>query len=82
MLARYAAAGVNAVWLQGVLYTLAPWSEAPELSAGWQKRLKNLRALCRRAAKYGIGVFLYWNEPRPMPLSFFAARPEWPTTCR
>jgi hypothetical protein len=78
MLARYAASGVNAVWLQGVLYTLAPWKEAPDLSKGRERRLKNLRALCRRAAKFGIGVFLYFNEPRPMPLSFFAARPGWP----
>jgi hypothetical protein len=76
-LARLAEVGVNGVWLQGVLYTLCPWPTAPEYSVGWETRVRNLRALAQRAAKYGIGVYIYLNEPRGMPLSFFDQHPEW-----
>jgi hypothetical protein len=74
-LARLAQAGVNGVWLQAVLYKLAPFAWEPERSAQYQTRLKNLRKLSVRAAKAGIRVFLYLNEPRAMPLRFFANRP-------
>ncbi len=74
-LARLAQSGVNGVWLQGVLYKLAPFPWEPERSANYQERLKNLRALVARAKKHGIKVFLYLNEPRAMPLTFFEARP-------
>jgi len=77
ILAALSRAGINAVWLQGILYTLVPLEGAPELSAGHETRLENLRALTKRAAKYGIGVFLYLNEPRGMPLSFFEKFPAW-----
>ncbi|MBI3851514.1 MAG: hypothetical protein HY298_14745 [Verrucomicrobia bacterium] len=75
-LARLAAVGVNGVWLQAVLYKLSlfPWDAS--LSAHYQERLKNLRSLVARARKHGIGVYLYLNEPRAMPLSFFETRPE------
>ncbi|NLF39034.1 hypothetical protein GX586_06280 [bacterium] len=76
MLARYAAEGVNAVWLQGILYTLVPWDAFPALSAGCETRLANLRALVERAARHGIGVYLYFNEPRALPVDCFADRPE------
>ena len=29
-----------------------------------------------RARRHGIGVYLYLNEPRAMPLNFFEKRPE------
>jgi hypothetical protein len=32
--------------------------------------------LVERAKKYGIGVYLYMNEPRAMPATFFRNRPE------
>ncbi|MEF3301974.1 hypothetical protein [Paenibacillus sp. GYB003] len=77
LLERLSELGVNGIWLQSVLYNLIPWEEAPELSAGWEKRLDGLRRLVERAADYGIGVYLYYNEPRAMPLPFFDKRPEW-----
>ncbi|MDF2723604.1 MAG: hypothetical protein K0Q59_3279 [Paenibacillus sp.] len=77
LLERLSEAGVNGIWLQSVLYNLIPWSEAPELSDGWEKRLEGLRKLVDRAALYGIGVYLYYNEPRAMPLDFFDKHPEW-----
>jgi hypothetical protein len=74
-LQRLAASGVNGIWLQGVLENLAPapWSEVETPS---QTRLRNLRKLVARAKKYGISVFIYLNEPRSKPLSFFVKYPE------
>jgi len=71
LLSRYAALGVNGIWLQAILYQLFPWEPAMELSAGYEKRLTNLRILTERARKYGIGLYLYLNEPRSLPLRFF-----------
>lgn len=75
-LARLAAAGVNGVWLQGVLFKLSPFPWDPSLSEGWRTRLENLRALVARAKKHGIGIYMYLNEPRSMPLAFFDPHPE------
>ena len=73
-LARLARSGVNGVWLQGVLHKLAPFPWQPELSADHEERLRNLRALVGRAARHGIGIWLYLNEPRALPLAFFSSR--------
>lgn len=75
-LKRLAATGVNGVWLHGVLYKLAPFPWQPEMSVQWEQRLERLRELTERAARYGIRVYLYMNEPRTMPLSFFERHPE------
>jgi len=75
-LAELAASGVNAIWLQAVLNTLAPWDLAPHLSEGWQERIANLRQLVERSRKFGIDVMLYLNEPRAMPPAFFRKHPE------
>jgi hypothetical protein len=69
--------GVNGVWLHVVLRDLAPGGEAfPEFGEGHEKRLENLRALVKRAARFGVGVYLYMNEPRAMPPAFFKDRPQ------
>jgi hypothetical protein len=75
-LARLRAAGVNGIWLQGVLFKLVefPWDKS--LSEGYETRLKNLRTLAQRARRHGMGVYLYLNEPRSMPLAFFNDRPD------
>ncbi len=75
-LARLAEIGVNGVWLQAVLYKLAPFPWQPALSQGREQRLKNLARLVARAARHGIRVFLYLNEPRAMPLNFYERHPE------
>lgn len=77
LLADYAAAGVNAVWLQGVLYALTPWTGDEALSQNWQIRQEALRQLVKRAARYGIKVFLYLNEPRGLPEKEFRLHKEW-----
>lgn len=75
LLQRLSSVGVNGVWLQGLLRDLAPGGEAfPEFGVGREQRMANLRALIERAAKYGVGVYLYLNEPRAMPAAFFEGR--------
>jgi hypothetical protein len=73
-LARLAETGVTGVWLQAVLYKLAPFPWDPALSVRRDERLANLRKLVARARRHGIQVFLYLNEPRSMPLKFYESR--------
>lgn len=73
-LERLAATGVDGVWLQGVLFKLAPFPWDEKLSEGRETRLENLCKLVARAKKHGIGVWMYLNEPRSMPQAFFEAR--------
>ena len=75
-LARMAQAGADGVWLQALLYKLAPFPWDPAKSEHYEQRLANLRVLVARAKKHGVGVYLYLNEPRAMPASFFRAHPE------
>jgi hypothetical protein len=77
LLQRLAEVGVDGVWLYGVLRELAPGGPRfPEFGAGHESRLANLRTLVARAKKYGIGVYLYINEPRAMAPEFFQNRAE------
>ena len=71
LLQRLAAQGVNAVWLHTVLRTLAKDPKYPEFGEGSERRIANLNKLIARAAKYGIKVYLYMNEPRAQVPSFF-----------
>ena len=74
LLRRLSALGVNGVWLHVVLHQLAPSSIFPELGADHERRITNLRRLVDRAAKYGIDVYLYMNEPRAQAAPFFKGR--------
>jgi len=71
-LARLAECGINGVWMQGVLETLATSKHFPEFGKDSETRLRNLRSLTERAAKQGVKVYLYLNEPRSKPAEFFA----------
>jgi len=75
-LERLAALGVTGVWLQGLLAKLAPfpWRSTPDKNV--EIRLANLRKLVARGRRHGIGVYLYLNEPRSLPLGFFMEHPE------
>ena len=76
-LARLAASGINAVWLQAVLARLSPlpWSNEADI----ERRRSALRELVTRAARHGVKVFLYLNEPRSLPMSspVFEKNPGW-----
>ena len=75
-LQRLAASGIDGVWLQAVLYKLAPFPWDRSLSDRYEERLAGLRRLVARAKRHGIGIYLYLNEPRSMPLDFFRAHPD------
>src|SRR3954471_643519 len=77
LLQQLADRGVNGVWLHVVLRDLAPGGpDFPGFGAGHEQRLANLRRLVQRAARFGVGVYLYMNEPRAMPPAFFTDRPD------
>lgn len=70
LLKSYSIKGINGIWLQGVLYSLIPWDRAPEMAKDWEKRISNLKRLVKKAKKFGIGVYLYINEPRAIPTKY------------
>jgi len=76
LLRQYAKLRVNGIWLQAILYTLSPFPFDTRMSAGYEERLAALRELIETAARYGIRVFLYLNEPRAMPAAFFDKYPD------
>jgi hypothetical protein len=77
LLRDLAAQGINGVWMHVVLRDLAPGGpDFPEFGAGHEQRLRNLAHLAQRARRFGVGVYLYLNEPRAMPAAFFKDRPE------
>jgi len=75
LLEGYGRRGVNGIWIQGVLYKLAPYPFDEKLASGWEERLCRLEELTHRASRYGIKVYMYINEPRNMPLAFFEKYP-------
>lgn len=75
MFQRLSEVGVNGIWMHSVLRMLvSPMGDFPgdERAA---ERIQGLQALVDRAAKYGIKVYLYMNEPRSMNKEFFQSRP-------
>jgi hypothetical protein len=73
---KLARVGISGVWMQCVLNTMAPSRQFPEFGEGSRQRLANLNKLVSRAARFGIKVYLYINEPRAMQASFFMRHPE------
>lgn len=67
LLQRYAELGVSGIWLHGVLSSLSPYPFIPELSANYKLKRKNLKDLIDRAAKFGLKIYLYFDEPRFIP---------------
>lgn len=77
LLQRLSMNGINGIWIHVLLRDLAPGGTTfPEFGTDHQTRLTNLKKLVDRARRYGISVFLYMNEPRAMPSSFFRNRSE------
>ncbi len=77
LLAQYASLGINGIWMHALLHLLSPIPGAEEFSPGCEKRIANLRNIVARCGRYGIKVYLYLNEPRCMPMDFYAAKPLW-----
>ena len=77
LLKKLAFCGINGVWLHSLLRDLAPpCEEFPEFGEKSEIRRANLRQLVHRAKSFGIDVYLYMNEPRAMPATFFDAHEE------
>lgn len=76
LLSEYAREGINGIWLHGVLSALSPYPFAPELSEGYEARRERLCTLISRAARYGIKIYLYLNEPRFVTDSTAASIPD------
>ncbi|MGN6385106.1 MAG: hypothetical protein ACTHMT_02595 [Verrucomicrobiota bacterium] len=70
-LKHLAASGVDAVWLQGVLKNLAPYPFDSSEDSAYPIRIENLKKLVARLKKHGIGLYLYLNEPRSLPIGQF-----------
>ena len=64
ILMKYQKEGINGIWIHGILSTLSPYPFDEVISKGYEIRRKNLNALIERAARFGIGIYLYFNEPR------------------
>ena len=71
LLQRYAAQGVNGIWLHGLLANLSPYPFQPTMSKHYQQRRSNLQALIKRCQAYGVKVYLYFNEPRGLAENAF-----------
>lgn len=64
LLKKLKSVGVNGIWMQGVLSKLSYYPFIEGESDGYDIRRKNLKKLIDKCAKYGIKVYLYFNEPR------------------
>ena len=71
LIARLAERGVNALWFHVVLSTLSTDPKYPEWGREAAARRAALKKLVARAAKHGVKIFLYINEPRMQPAAFF-----------
>ena len=64
LLRQYQQNGINGLWVHGLLSALSPYPFDENASKQYPVRRKNLQKLVDRAAKYGIKIYLYINEPR------------------
>ncbi|MBR3803950.1 MAG: hypothetical protein IKJ14_01205 [Clostridia bacterium] len=69
LLSQYQQVGVNGIWIHTVLSELSPYPFCERLSAGYEKRREELSNLIKRCERFGIKVYLYFNEPRGLLLS-------------
>ncbi len=75
LLFEYAKAGINGIWMQGVLYQLVEFPFDSSISEGWEIRIRSLNKLAQKAKKFGVRIYLYLNEPRSMSEAFFEKYP-------
>ena len=67
LLEEYQRQGINGLWMHGVLSALSPYPYKPALSEKYKERREELKRLIKRCQKYGIKIYLYFNEPRYLP---------------
>lgn len=76
LLEKNAAIGVNAIWVHADFASVVRDPKYPELGLDAESRFAEWNRLVAAAAKYGIKVFLFFNDPKQQRAEFFAARPE------
>ena len=76
MLQKLSQEGVNGIWLHSVLRMLVLESDGFPGDEKALQRIEGLNRLVKRAAKYGIKIYLYVNEPRSMHHDFFSSNPD------
>ena len=77
MFRQLAEVGVNGIWLHVVLRTLVePDDKGFPGDKNAASRIEGLNRLVQRAAKYGVKIYLYMNEPRSMEPEWFASTPQ------
>jgi len=71
-------AGFNGIWLRGELRNLTPTDLFKPYVRRADERVAALAKFCRRAERYGLGVWLYFTEPLGLPQShrFWKAHPD------
>lgn len=71
---RLSEVGVNGIWVHSVLRMMVePDDKGFPGDERAAERIEGLRLLVNRAAKYGIKIYLYVNEPRALEPEFFAS---------
>ena len=55
--------GISGIWIYTDFCSLASTSVIPEFGVGREKRLAKLDSICKRAKKYGIGIYIFCMEP-------------------
>lgn len=65
------ACGIDSMWQAGLLRELAPFPWDPALSDGWRGQVDRLRRTVARLKAADMRLYLYLNEPRALPASFF-----------
>lgn len=76
LLRRLSESGVNGVWLHVVLSQLAPSDALGRPTDDHEVRLANLAKMVERAARHGVFIYLYMNEPRAVPASLLEGQEE------
>ncbi|MBR1867129.1 MAG: hypothetical protein IJ800_00910, partial [Clostridia bacterium] len=64
LIIEYANSGITGVFVHGLLSALSPYPFDENASKDYKTRRENLKRLVARCEKYGIKVYLYFNEPR------------------
>lgn len=71
LLSAYHAQGVNALWMHALLSSLSYYPFKPSLCEGYENRREELKRVLAKCHKYGIKLYLYFNEPRCLPTADF-----------
>ena len=77
LLEKYQRLGINGVWIHASLAALSPYPFDEEVKQDYKIRRKNMQTLVNRAAKFGIKVYLYFNEPRGVTVEKLGKYAHW-----